>query len=128
MAPNHGEISALVTLITDASKIVEQYYAKSAVPRIPSLNDTESHPLDDVIHDADLRNAAQIVEGACVQLMATVARPNQTIINVSHNFVQYPFSLFFLTYSQRLMEVCNSQHHRIPTMCLHILRDMNLAV
>lgn len=95
MAPSHGEISALVTLIADASKTVEQYYAKSAVPLIPSLDDTETHPLDNEIHDADLRNAIQIIEGACVQLMATVARPNQTIISVSHNFMRYALSFLF---------------------------------
>ena len=95
MAPEHGEISALVTLITNASKIVEQHYAKSAVPVVPSLDDTESHPLDNEVYNADLRNAIQIIEGACVQLMATVARPNQTIMNVSDNFIQCSSSLFF---------------------------------
>ena len=87
MAPNHGEISALVALITNASKIVEQYYAKSAVPVVPSLDDTEAHPLDNEVYNANIRNAIQIIEGACVQLMATVARPNHTIINVSHNTI-----------------------------------------
>ena len=83
MAPKHGEISALVTLISDASKVVEQYCAKSQIPAVPSLDDTEPHPLDNVIYDAELRNAVQIIEGACLQLSATVARPNHTIINVS---------------------------------------------
>ena len=88
MAPNHGEISALVTLITNASKTVEQYYAKSAIPVVPSLDDAGYHPLDNEIYDADLRNAIQTIEGACLQLSATVARPNHTIVNVSHNFLQ----------------------------------------
>ena len=95
MAPKHGEVSALVTLITNASKIVEQHYSDSAIPVIPSLDNTESHPLDNEVYDAGLRNAIQIIEGACIQLMATVARPNQTIMNVSHNCMQYSSSLFF---------------------------------
>ncbi|KAF8815775.1 S-adenosyl-L-methionine-dependent methyltransferase [Phlegmacium glaucopus] len=81
MAPNHGQISALVALIADASKIVEQHYAKSASPVVPSLDDTESHPLDNEIYDKDLRNAIQIIEGACLQLSATVARPSHTLVN-----------------------------------------------
>ena len=85
MVPNPGGISALVALIMDASKIVEQYYAKSAIPVVPSLDDIESHPLDNLIYDAGLRNAIQIIEGACLQLSATVARPNHTILNVSHD-------------------------------------------
>lgn len=83
MTPNHGQISALVTLITDASKIVEQHYERSAVPVVPSLDDTEPHPLDNEICNDDLRKAIQIIEGACFQLSATVARPNHTVINVS---------------------------------------------
>ena len=83
MAPNHGQISALVALITDASNVVQQHYAKSAVPTVPSLDDTGSHPLDNEIYNNDLRNAIQIIEGACHQLSATVARPNHTMVNVS---------------------------------------------
>ena len=93
MAPIHGQISALVALITDASKIVEQHYAKSAVPPVPSLDDTAPHPLDNEIYDSDLRNAIQIIEGACFQLSATVARPNHTIVNVSYKY--HPISLVF---------------------------------
>ena len=93
MALKHSEISALVALITDASKIVEHHYAKSAIPTVPSLNDTEPHPLDNEINDAELRNAIQIIEGACLQLSATVARPDHTIINVSFlcNSIHKPF-------------------------------------
>ena len=93
MASNHGQISALIALIVDASKIVEQHYAKSAVPLVPSLDDIAPHPLDNEIFDSELRNAIQIIEGACLQLSATVARPNHTIVNVSYKY--YPISFVF---------------------------------
>jgi hypothetical protein len=117
MAPNHGQISALVALITDASKIVEQHYAKSPIPVVPSLDDTESHPLDNELYENDLRNAIQIIEGACLQLTATVAKPDHTLTNVSYNSLQYLSSLVFLTYSQRLMGVFNRQRRCIITAC-----------
>ena len=130
MVSNHSEISALVALITDASKIVEQHYANSAIHAIPSLNDIESHPLDNAIYDADLRNAIQIIEGACLQLTATVARPNHTIVNVSYSFIQYPDSI--VTHLSNIFSATHggmySQHRYIPTVCLHIHRDMSLAV
>ena len=79
----------------NASKIVEQHYVKSAIPVIPSLNDRESHPLDNEVYSVDLRKAIQIIKGACVQLMATVVQPSQMIMNVSDNFMQCSSSLFF---------------------------------
>ena len=95
MAPTQSQISALIALITDASKVVEQHYAKSGVPVVPSLDDTAPHPLDNEIYDSDLRNAVQIIEGACLQLSATVARPNHTMVNVSCR--HYPTSLVFFS-------------------------------
>lgn len=80
----HGQLSALVTLITEATKIVEAHYAKTSRPNVPSLDDTTEHPLDAGPSHSDLRRAVQIIEGACAQLTATVARPSHTIANVSH--------------------------------------------
>ena len=77
-----GQLSALVDLIANATKIVDAHYRKSTKPYVPSLDDLESHPLDDEISDAELRNAVQTIEGACAQLSATVARPSHTIVNV----------------------------------------------
>ena len=82
MTPPHGQISALVALISDASKIVEAHYAKSSKPYVPSLDDTEPHPLDEQFPDEELRTAIQTIEGACAQLSATVARPSHTVVNV----------------------------------------------
>lgn len=83
MAPmgQTGQLSALVDLIANATKIVEAHYRKSVKPYVSSLDDLESHPLDDELSDAELRNAIQTIEGACAQLSATVARPSHTIVN-----------------------------------------------
>ena len=90
MAIRRGQISALVKLISDASKIVETHYAKSSKPYVPSLNDTEPHPLDEQLAEKELRTAVQTIEGACAQLSATVARPSHTIVNVRWlNFCRY---------------------------------------
>ncbi|KAF9563367.1 S-adenosyl-L-methionine-dependent methyltransferase [Agrocybe pediades] len=88
--PSKNSISALVAIITDASKVVEAHYerAKLASPSasgnheaVPSLDTTESHPLDGQISSLELRTAIQTIEGACAQLSATVARPNHTMVN-----------------------------------------------
>ena len=77
-----GSISALVALIVNAAKSIEAEYAKSSTPSVPSLDDITPHPLDSQISSASLRQATQILEGACAQLCATVARPQHTITNV----------------------------------------------
>ena len=82
MALPRGQISALAKLISDASKVVESHYTKSSKPYVPSLDDTEPHPLDEQMAAKELRTAVQIIEGACAQLSATVARPSHTIVNV----------------------------------------------
>ncbi|KAJ3504648.1 hypothetical protein NLJ89_g7830 [Agrocybe chaxingu] len=85
--PIHGQISALASLISDATKIVEAHYAASSKPLVPSLGDTSEHPVDQVL-DSELRNAIQIIEGACAQLSATVARPSHTIVNKLMGFYE----------------------------------------
>ena len=82
MAIRGGQISALAKLISDASKVVEAHFAKSSKPYVPSLDDTEPHPIDKQLAGKELRAAVQTIEGACAQLSATVARPSHTIINV----------------------------------------------
>ena len=82
MALRRGQISALAKLISDASKVVESHYVKSSKPYVPSLDDTEPHPLDGQPGEKELRTAVQTIEGACAQLSATVARPSHTIVNV----------------------------------------------
>jgi len=77
-----GSVSALVALIVGATKSIEAEYAKSSSPSVPSLDDLTPHPLDSQISSAASRQATQILEGACAQLCATVARPQHTISNV----------------------------------------------
>ena len=89
-----GQISALVKLISDASKVVEAHFANSSKPYVPSLDDTEPHPIDKQLAGKELRTAIQTIEGACAQLSATVARPSHSILNVRwHNF-RVLFSLY----------------------------------
>ena len=83
MAVPGASIPALVSLIVNAAKTIEAEYAKSPQPSIPSLDDLEPHPLDTEISSAELKQATRILEGACAQLCATVARPGHTMVNVS---------------------------------------------
>ncbi|KAF5363265.1 hypothetical protein D9756_001091 [Leucocoprinus leucothites] len=77
-----ASISCLVSLISNAASSLETYYtANSTRPYVPSLDDTEPHPLDNEIYPLDVRQAAQTLEGACAQLCATLVRPNHTILN-----------------------------------------------
>ncbi|PPR07611.1 hypothetical protein CVT24_004164 [Panaeolus cyanescens] len=81
MPPAHGQLAALAELITQATKVVEAAYARTEKPYVPSLEDTEAHPLDDTIYDEELRKAVQTIEGACAQLSATVGKPSHTVVN-----------------------------------------------
>ncbi|KAK0474571.1 S-adenosyl-L-methionine-dependent methyltransferase [Armillaria novae-zelandiae] len=63
-----SQLSQIVSLITDATKFVEESFSKMIEHNVPSLDDTAPHPLDD--------------QGACAQLCALVARPNRTMINI----------------------------------------------
>ena len=78
-----GSVSALVALIVSAAKSIEAEYEKSSTPSVPSLDDLIPHPLDLQTSSAALRQATQILEGACTHLCATLARPQHTIVNVS---------------------------------------------
>ncbi|GLB39351.1 putative S-adenosyl-L-methionine-dependent methyltransferase [Lyophyllum shimeji] len=78
---SNGQVPALVALITNAAKVIEAHYSKSAKPFVPSLDDVTPHPLDSEMTSPGLREAVQILEGACAQLSATVARPNHTMLN-----------------------------------------------
>lgn len=83
MASSNGQLSTLVTLIADATKIVEAQFKQSSKPCVPSLDDTTPHPFDTQISSMELKRAIQTIEAACAQLCATVARPNHTVLNVS---------------------------------------------
>ncbi|KAK0215218.1 S-adenosyl-L-methionine-dependent methyltransferase [Armillaria nabsnona] len=76
-----SQLSQLVSLITNATKFVEDAFAETAKPDVPSLDDTTPHPLDSQILSLEMREAIQTIEGACAQLCALVARPNRTVLN-----------------------------------------------
>ncbi|KAK0185211.1 S-adenosyl-L-methionine-dependent methyltransferase [Armillaria mellea] len=76
-----SQLSQLVSLIADATKFVEDTFAKTAEPNIPSLDDAAPHPLDDQVSSMEMKEAIQTIEGACAQLCALVARPSRTMVN-----------------------------------------------
>ncbi|KAK0220873.1 S-adenosyl-L-methionine-dependent methyltransferase [Armillaria nabsnona] len=64
-------LSELVSLIANATRVVEEDFAQSSVPN------------DDRISSIRMMEAIQTIEGACAQLCALVARLNHTMFNVS---------------------------------------------
>ncbi|KAK0222574.1 S-adenosyl-L-methionine-dependent methyltransferase [Armillaria nabsnona] len=76
-----SQLSQLVSLIADATKFVEDTFAKTTEPSVPSMDDTAPHPLDDQVSSMEMKEAIQTIEGACAQLCALVARPNRTMVN-----------------------------------------------
>jgi hypothetical protein len=79
---NMTQLSSLLSLLRDACCTVEQEYARASKP-MPSLDDTEAHPLDDQLSPIELRKAVRVIEAAAAQICALVGRPNHVIINVS---------------------------------------------
>ena len=116
-----GSVSALVALIVGAAKNIEAEYAKSSTPSVPSLGDLAPHPLDSQILSPALRQATRILDGACAQLCATVARPQHTIANVS-SLVRLPWADTYSQSSQCLMQV-NSDTGCIPGILLNLVRE-----
>lgn len=82
--PVDGQVSDLVALIRNATDIIESTYLESSSPIIPSLNSLDPHPLDSAV-SVRIRDAVQLLEGACAQLCSTLARPSHTILNVRLN-------------------------------------------
>lgn len=83
MTTKPSEISALVSIITNAANTIESYYKTSETkPYVPSLDEIEPHPLDHTAYPPDVRHAVQTLEGACNQLSTTIARPGHTMLNV----------------------------------------------
>ncbi|KAJ3560868.1 hypothetical protein NP233_g10552 [Leucocoprinus birnbaumii] len=82
MSPVPADISSLLSLITSAATSIESYYKSNPTkPYVPSLDDTEPHPLDAQVYPLDVRKAVQNLEGACAQLTATLVRPDKTVLN-----------------------------------------------
>ncbi|KAG7439317.1 S-adenosyl-L-methionine-dependent methyltransferase [Guyanagaster necrorhizus] len=83
-----SQLSQLVSLISNATKSVEDAFAKTAKPDVPSLDDTTPHPLDDQVSSTEMREAIQTIEGACAQLCALVAHPNRAMLNRVFNMFE----------------------------------------
>ncbi|KAK0501971.1 S-adenosyl-L-methionine-dependent methyltransferase [Armillaria luteobubalina] len=77
-----SQLSQLVSLIANATKLVEDTFAETVKPNVPSLDDTTPHPLDSQVLSLEMREAIQTIEGACTQLCALVARPNRIMLNI----------------------------------------------
>ncbi|KAK0214404.1 O-methyltransferase-domain-containing protein [Armillaria fumosa] len=75
-----SQLSQLVSLIANATKLVEDTFANTSRPNVPTLDDTAPHPLDDQVSSTEMREAIQTIEGACAQLCALVARPSRTML------------------------------------------------
>ncbi|KAJ7637169.1 S-adenosyl-L-methionine-dependent methyltransferase [Roridomyces roridus] len=80
MGPPTSQISCLLTLINQAARTLESGYNKDDGV-VPSLDQIEPHALDGKLSAPDTQEAIQILEGACAQLCATLARPNHTLVN-----------------------------------------------
>lgn len=93
MSTPPSEISSLVSLIADAASSIESYY-KANSGTVPSLDDAEPHPLDNVPHPSEIRQAVQILEGACLQLSTTLSRPGHTMLNVRRGSSKLPSCRF----------------------------------
>jgi len=77
---NKAKLEALLTLInTSARDAIALYEEHGAVP---SMDQVESHPLDDAVDQVALKTAIRTMEGAFAQLSATLAPPAHTAINV----------------------------------------------
>ncbi|KAJ7089775.1 S-adenosyl-L-methionine-dependent methyltransferase [Mycena belliarum] len=80
ISEDSGQISSLLGLIKEAATTLEAGYAKGP-GGVPCLDDTAPHPLDRNISTPEMREATQVLEGACAQLCAVLARPNHTVLN-----------------------------------------------
>ncbi|KAF7349310.1 3-O-methyltransferase 2 [Mycena sanguinolenta] len=80
IAPAANQISSLLTLINESARTLQAAYINGS-GYVPSLDDTGSHPLDGKLSAPELKEAVQVLEGACAQLCATLARPNHTVLN-----------------------------------------------
>ncbi|KAH0584806.1 hypothetical protein H2248_008085 [Termitomyces sp. 'cryptogamus'] len=79
------QISALVALIKETADTIDSHFTDSS---LLSLNSLDSHALDAAISIPPLNDAVHILEGACAQLCATLARPSHTVLNRATQFFE----------------------------------------
>lgn len=86
------DIRALLTLIVDAAHIAESHLSRSGTPaREQSF-------------DAELRSSIHTIEAACAQLCSLVARPSDTLVNVS-SYLVFSVQLSDIQFAQKFMAV-----------------------
>ncbi|KAG5715542.1 Sterigmatocystin 8-O-methyltransferase, partial [Termitomyces sp. T112] len=79
------QISALVALIKATANTIESHFTDSSLLSLDSLY---SHALGAAISSPPLNDAVHILEGACAQLCATLARPSHTVLNRATQFFE----------------------------------------
>jgi len=77
-----SDITSLVSIITAAASQIESFYKDQSAKPVPTLDDTDPHPLDVGSCPLEVKHSVQMLEGACAQLCTTLSRPNHTILNV----------------------------------------------
>lgn len=81
-----SQLSQLVSLMANATKFVEDTFAKTSKPDVPMLDDIAPHLLDDQVSSMEIREAIQTIESACAKLCALIARPNRTMLSLSSSY------------------------------------------
>jgi hypothetical protein len=71
-----GELRSLLSLIVDSAGVAERY-----------ISQREGPPQEQSI-DAELRSSIYAIEAACAQLCSLIARPSDSLVNVS---LEYSF-------------------------------------
>lgn len=90
------EVQVLLELITKSATEALDEYGKYG-DSVPSVYETNTHPLDEHKMSLRLKKAIRNLEGACDQLCATLAPPLHTIVNVC--IVNYKEEEILTTYS-----------------------------
>ncbi|EPQ51546.1 S-adenosyl-L-methionine-dependent methyltransferase [Gloeophyllum trabeum ATCC 11539] len=96
-------LNALVDVISSALKDIVTEYSKIG-STVPTLDETRLGPFDNTEqYNLRLNRAVQIVEGACAQLCATVARPSHYLTNKAYCF--YECSCLEVAFSARISDI-----------------------
>ncbi|KAF8645727.1 hypothetical protein AX16_007595 [Volvariella volvacea WC 439] len=78
-------IKSLLELIGKAAYQALEEYEKAG-DDLPLLDSTTAHPLDGITDNVALRKSIRLLEGACDQLVTSLAPPYHTIINRSEDY------------------------------------------
>ncbi|KAL4063021.1 hypothetical protein V8B97DRAFT_2026540 [Scleroderma yunnanense] len=77
-----AQLEALLDIInSSACQVIAEY--RNTGNSIPIINSTKLHPLNSAIDTVELRKVIHLLEGACQQLCASLAPPQQTVTNLS---------------------------------------------